>query len=75
MLGDEIYYRIGFDGEISICELQWFDESDYDADFWITEKTFESKAEAIAFLKSKVLPDNVLLAIKSFLSVNDAFKL
>ncbi|MEH2201207.1 hypothetical protein [Nostoc sp.] len=73
---DEIYYRIGFDGkEIKICQMQWFDESPKRDKFWITNETFECEAEAIAFLKSKILPDNILSAIKNFLSTNDAFKL
>jgi hypothetical protein len=55
--------------------LQWFDEHDYNPKFWLTEETFSTEEEAITFLKSKVLPDNILLAIKSFLSVKDAFKL
>ncbi|MBN3946433.1 MAG: hypothetical protein HWQ38_08045 [Nostoc sp. NMS7] len=74
--GNEIYYRIKFNGqEIAICELQWFDESGYNPKFWLAEETFATREDVIAFLKSKVLPDNLLLAIKSFLSVNDPFKL
>lgn len=55
---DPIYYRLvrtrkNIDApyRIVIAELQWFDEPDYNHDNYLTEKTFETEDDALAFAK------------------------
>lgn len=51
-MNDELYYRIQVtrEGTLAICELQRFDESDYDEKRWFTTSTFKSPQEAYDWL-------------------------
>lgn len=68
---DQLFYRIWFkDGKISIVQLNWY-EVENDGQFWFSDKLFNSEAEAIAWLESKILSDEVVRAIKEFLGTGD----
>jgi hypothetical protein len=46
---DDIYYKLIWTKEgndIAVCEMQWFDEYDYDASRWVMDEKFHTEEEA-----------------------------
>jgi hypothetical protein len=45
---DGLYYRplLRPSGKVAICEMQWFDEMDYDQTKFLTEKKFSTDEQA-----------------------------
>jgi hypothetical protein len=48
MSDNEIYFRplLRENGKVAICEMQWFDEFDYDQKKFLTEEKFSSEQDA-----------------------------
>jgi len=54
-MDEGVYYRIYLTpkNEVSIECMQWFDENDYTADRFMSERTFETEADAIKYLSKQ----------------------
>lgn len=71
-MASDRYFRIYFDDEeISIIEMQWFDESGYNQNQFLSEKWFKTQDQALAYcregLKKPNLPSNIKIAINKLI--------
>lgn len=70
---DDVYWRILLtNDDIHIVCMQWFDETDYDQNKFLSKEKFESEEKATEFVREisesgRSFPDKVKNALNDFL--------